>query len=169
MFDFALIVVLGVFLLSGSAWLISRCLPRRPTARHLVLSTALACCLLVPFLASAFTATGWTLVSLPLLPTSPLTDASQVKRTPVGSVPGAWPETRPLRAIRIDEEANRRASGPASTTDLDILKPITTTPGSGVDRSRRLEYRRVANSLAYRSIAATAIFVLGPRQRIFAR
>ena len=39
--DFALIVALGVTLLSGAAWVVSSRLPRKPATRHLVLLSAL--------------------------------------------------------------------------------------------------------------------------------
>jgi hypothetical protein len=41
-FDFAVIVAIGVPLQSGAAWLVSRYLPRKAAARHLVLSAPLA-------------------------------------------------------------------------------------------------------------------------------
>ena len=66
--DFFLIVALGVALLSGAAWIVSWRLPRQPAIRHLVLVSALFCCLGMPLLASIFTASGWALIAIPLLP-----------------------------------------------------------------------------------------------------
>ena len=66
--DFSLIVALGVTLLSSTAWAVSWLSPRKPATRHLVLLSALMCCLGVPVLAAVFTASGLTLISIPLLP-----------------------------------------------------------------------------------------------------
>ncbi len=70
--DFVLIVVFGVALLSGGAWLVSWRLPRRPATRHLVLVSAMVCCLAMPGLASLFTVSGLTLIAIPLLPAEPI-------------------------------------------------------------------------------------------------
>ncbi len=69
--DFLLIVAVGVTLLSSAAWVVAWRLPRRPATRHLVLASALICCLGMPLLASVFTASGFTLISIPLLPAQP--------------------------------------------------------------------------------------------------
>ena len=69
--DFFLILALGVTLLSGSAWVVAWRLPRRPATRHLVLCSALICCLAMPVLASVVTASGLMLIAIPLLPTGP--------------------------------------------------------------------------------------------------
>ncbi len=66
-----LIVALGVAVLSSAAWVVSWRLPRRPATRHLVLVSALFCCLGMPLLAMIFTATGWTLIAIPLLTDPP--------------------------------------------------------------------------------------------------
>jgi beta-lactamase regulating signal transducer with metallopeptidase domain len=65
--DVWLVVALGVTVTSGAAWLISRRLAGRAALRHLVLSSALVCCLAVPAAACFCAATGLTLISLPLL------------------------------------------------------------------------------------------------------
>ena len=73
--DFLLIVVLGVALLSTAAWAVARGLRREPAARHLVLVSALFCCLAMPPLAALVAASGRALVSIPLLRAEPdLTD-----------------------------------------------------------------------------------------------
>ena len=69
--DFLLIVVLGV----------ASCRPRRgpsrgrvtrkPASRHLVLFSALVCCLAMPALAAAFHRLGFTILAVPLLPPGP--------------------------------------------------------------------------------------------------
>ena len=66
--DFGLIVALGVTLLSGAAWIVASRLPRQPAARHLILVSALFCCLGMPVLAWIFSASGMTLFTIPLLP-----------------------------------------------------------------------------------------------------
>jgi beta-lactamase regulating signal transducer with metallopeptidase domain/thiol-disulfide isomerase/thioredoxin/protocatechuate 3,4-dioxygenase beta subunit len=69
--DFFLIVSTGVAFLSGAAWLAAWGLSRRPATRHLILVSALFCCLGMPALAMIFTAAGWALVAIPLLPPHP--------------------------------------------------------------------------------------------------
>ena len=93
--DFLLIVALGVTLLSTAAWAVARGLRREPAARHLVLVSALFCCLAMPPLAALFTASGWALVSIPLLPAEPdLTDREPARgATELGRCPGIG--TRP--------------------------------------------------------------------------
>jgi beta-lactamase regulating signal transducer with metallopeptidase domain/thiol-disulfide isomerase/thioredoxin/protocatechuate 3,4-dioxygenase beta subunit len=66
--DFLLIVALGVALLSTAAWVVAAGLRRKPAARHLVLLSALLCCLAMPALAALVAASGWALVAIPILP-----------------------------------------------------------------------------------------------------
>jgi len=66
--EFVLIVALGVTFLSTSAWVVASWLSRRAAARHLVLISALFGCLAMPVLAAAFSASGLTLIAIPLLP-----------------------------------------------------------------------------------------------------
>jgi beta-lactamase regulating signal transducer with metallopeptidase domain len=66
--EILLIVALGVLLLSTAAWVAAFLLPRKPAARHLVLVSALFGCLAMPVLAVAFSATGFALFAIPLLP-----------------------------------------------------------------------------------------------------
>ena len=65
--EFLLIVGSGVALLLTMAWIVASRLPQRPAARHLVLSSAIGGSLSVPLLAAAFSATGFTLIAVPLL------------------------------------------------------------------------------------------------------
>jgi beta-lactamase regulating signal transducer with metallopeptidase domain len=64
--DFLLAVALGVAVASSAAWLISR-LGGKAALRHLVLFSALICCLACPAAAWFFSAAGLTLVSIPIL------------------------------------------------------------------------------------------------------
>ena len=65
--DFLLVVTLGVALASSAAWLLSRRLAANAALRHLVLSSALVCCLASPVLVWFCSAAGVTLVSIPIL------------------------------------------------------------------------------------------------------
>jgi beta-lactamase regulating signal transducer with metallopeptidase domain len=65
--DFLLVVTLAVALASSAAWLISRRLAGKGALRHLVLFSALICCLASPAAASFCAATGLTLFSIPIL------------------------------------------------------------------------------------------------------
>jgi beta-lactamase regulating signal transducer with metallopeptidase domain/thiol-disulfide isomerase/thioredoxin len=131
-FDFALIVAIGVAVQSGAAWLVSRYLPRKAAARHLVLSAALAGCLAVPVLAAAFTASGWTLISVPLLPVTSAQDVGVVRPptpTPVGARPSARALARPVEAtVRalVPEPA-----GPVHVAERDRESRRTTLATSG--------------------------------------
>src|SRR5215831_5034738 len=92
--DFVLIVAFGVALLSGAAWIVSWRLPRKPAARHLVLVSAMICCLAMPALASVVTASGWTLIAIPLLPANPAErdwDSARVMAVDARTLLGASP------------------------------------------------------------------------------
>ena len=80
--EFFLIVTLGVVFLSTAAWVVAWRLPKKPAARHLVLVSALFGCLAMPLMATAFSASGVTLISIPLLPAkSHETDSSMARGT----------------------------------------------------------------------------------------
>jgi beta-lactamase regulating signal transducer with metallopeptidase domain/thiol-disulfide isomerase/thioredoxin/protocatechuate 3,4-dioxygenase beta subunit len=125
--DFFLIVALGVTLLSSAAWVISWRLPRRPATRHLVLSSALMCCLGIPLLASVCLESGWTLISIPLLPARP-------------AEPG--PDLAPAEPVRVP--ATRQSSGdhlrtaiePSDLARLDLPHRDVTQPGPGMTTDR---------------------------------
>ncbi len=65
--DSLLVVTLGVALTSGAAWIIARRLTGQAALRHLVLFSALICCLAFPVVVSLCAAAGLTLVSFPVL------------------------------------------------------------------------------------------------------
>ena len=66
--EWFLVVLLGVALLSSAGWLSVRRLTGTPATRHLVLFSALSCCLTLPALAWVLSASGLTLFSIPILP-----------------------------------------------------------------------------------------------------
>ena len=66
--EFLVIVALGVALLSSAGWLISRRLTGKPALRHLVLLSALICCLVMPVLAGVSSALKVTLITIAVLP-----------------------------------------------------------------------------------------------------
>jgi beta-lactamase regulating signal transducer with metallopeptidase domain len=123
--DVFLIVAIGATLLSSAAWLVARRLPRRPAARHLVLASSLICCLLMPALASIFTATGWTLIAIPILPAK--ADALGVAGVRFDRGPARWragdgphaataprPIGSPVDAPVLLTDKGRRGPAPAS-------------------------------------------------------
>jgi hypothetical protein len=68
--DLVLIIALGVALLSSAAWAVSWHLSRKPATRHLVLVSAMICCLAMPVLAWVFAVSGFSLITIPLLSAS---------------------------------------------------------------------------------------------------
>ncbi len=66
--EFLLTVAVGVALLSSAGWLVSRRLISKPAPRHLVLLSALICCLALPVLAGVSSALGLSLVTIRVLP-----------------------------------------------------------------------------------------------------
>ncbi|MEJ7638010.1 MAG: hypothetical protein WKF75_08530 [Singulisphaera sp.] len=136
-FDFSLMIALGVTLLSGVAWAASRGLPRKPATRHLILSSALICCLGMPVLAAAFTVSGWTLISIPLLPGDAGRDVDTLRpdsTRPGGNRLGASPEGRPLRLVWQEPTPSRSGR-------VGWRRRIGTS-GSRPRRSRRIRRRR---------------------------
>ena len=65
--EFLLVVALGVALASSAAWFLSRRLAGKAALRHLVLFSALVCCLALPVLTWLFAAAGLNVVSIPIL------------------------------------------------------------------------------------------------------
>jgi beta-lactamase regulating signal transducer with metallopeptidase domain len=101
--EFFLVVVLGVALASSAAWLISRRLVGNAALKHLVLMSSLVGILALPIMAWLFTATGLTLISIPIFGEGVV---------PTGSEP-----------MQIDTDANR--TQPAPSTDP---RPVATAP-----------------------------------------
>jgi beta-lactamase regulating signal transducer with metallopeptidase domain len=65
-FEFMLVVSVGIVILSSAGWIIARCLPRRPAARHLVLLAALIASVLLPALGSVCAVIGFEMLSIPI-------------------------------------------------------------------------------------------------------
>ncbi len=128
--DFFLIVAIGVTLLSAAAWVVAWRLPRRPATRHLVLASAMICCLAMPALASVFAASGWALIAIPLLPAGrasdstpmPSVDARATRATPQLDAQAALPWASPFGL----EPGHPRALLGPSPSGLD---PSHTGPG----------------------------------------
>ncbi len=99
--DFFLVVTLGVALASSAAWLLSRRLTANAALRHLVLFTALICCLASPAVAWFCCATGLTLVSIPILREEQGKTASavtQIETDPVWASPRQSTDPPPVAA-----------------------------------------------------------------------
>jgi len=164
--DFALIVALGVTLLSGVAWAVSWLLPRKPATRHLVLLSALICCLAMPVLAAVFTASGLTLISIPLLPASADRDVMRLQPNSSRSDrPGTRVQSQPFGFAR--QEFDQKTIGPdqVATTDRDFPKPAETLATNPRQTQTRVELeRRQAGARAgspgpYR-VAATLLLIV---------
>ncbi len=78
--DLLLVVSLAAALASSAAWLLSRRLADKAALRHLVLYSALVCCLASPALAWFCSAAGLTLISIPVLCEEQAGTADGVKR-----------------------------------------------------------------------------------------
>ena len=167
--DFLLIVSLGVALLSSTAWLVAWCLPRQPATRHLVLVSALICCLGMPVLASVFTASGWTLIAIPLLPARPLeTDSAlagvpAVHSRPVDSalqpdVPVALRGASPFVLDRGHPRAEKPRVGPAK---IGSGKPVGLHDrGQVVNRTEWPRSYRAAATLAFLTWVCVSVLML---------
>jgi hypothetical protein len=99
--DFLLAVTLVVALASSAAWLLSRRLAGKAALRHLVLFSALVCCLASPPAAWFCAATGLTLVSIPIFREEQgrvASGATQVETDPVGMPPRQPTDPPPVAA-----------------------------------------------------------------------
>jgi beta-lactamase regulating signal transducer with metallopeptidase domain/thiol-disulfide isomerase/thioredoxin/uncharacterized GH25 family protein len=127
--DFFLIVALGVTLLSTVAWVVAWRLPTRPAIRHLVLVSALICCLSMSILASVCTALGWTLIAIPLLPAQPVGRDSESARVmavdPRVAHPLHQPDGPTLKSRFSPQLAGSEALLGASPFGLDPIHPAS--------------------------------------------
>ncbi len=129
-FDFFLIVALGVALLSGAAWVVSWRLPRRPATRHLVLSSALICCLGMPLLASVFTASGMMLIAIPLLPAQPVGPSPHLDRREPLRMPAPWQQASDNPRIAIESQPiGVRTDAGTMTALATIQRPTPASSG----------------------------------------
>jgi hypothetical protein len=114
--EFFLVVALRVMFLSVAAWAVAWRLAKKPAARHLVLISALFGCLAMPVMATAFSAWGLTLISIPLPPAKRYeTDASLAPATLMPApAPGYLASKRPPRLTdgeRVAVALSRSADG----------------------------------------------------------
>lgn len=159
--DFLLVVTLGVALASSAAWLISRRLAGKAALRHLVLFSALICCLASPAVAWFCAAAGLTLVSIPILRGEQGRMASgvtQIETDPVGMPPRRSTDPPPVAGglplphtnTTIDQSADV-AVAPAANQS-----PATSTPSApDVQRAGGL----AGTLVSFRGIATGAMFV----------
>jgi hypothetical protein len=121
-------VFIGVALASTIGWLISLALPRSAARRHLVLTTALAACLLWPIACGVRWGTRWTLVAIPgAAPVSgPASNATAFSEPPLQG--GA--DAREHDAVAMEprgaqkhtddsKQGKREGGGTALLTELD--------------------------------------------------
>jgi beta-lactamase regulating signal transducer with metallopeptidase domain/thiol-disulfide isomerase/thioredoxin/uncharacterized GH25 family protein len=164
--DFALIVAFGVTLLSGGAWAASWLLPRKPATRHLVLVSALICCLAMPVLAAVFTASGLTLISIPLLPAG--TDREVGRLQPDwlrNDRPGTKTQGSSFEFVAQQYDQLTIGLDQADKTDQHVKKPAETLAANATERQTRVEpeQRRAgdrAGSPAPYRVAATLLLIV---------
>jgi beta-lactamase regulating signal transducer with metallopeptidase domain/thiol-disulfide isomerase/thioredoxin len=160
--EFFLIVALGVVFLSTAAWVVARRLPKKPATRHLVLVSALFGCLALPVMATAFSASRLTLISIPLLPSrSNETDSS---------VAPAMPVSRYMSANRLPRPTNGQGV-PVNLSRPDDRKPendrraTAATPPRPVSAQAELPQQRspyrTERFLPYRASATLVLMVWG--------
>jgi beta-lactamase regulating signal transducer with metallopeptidase domain len=165
--DFLLAVILGVALASSTAWFISRRLAGKAALRHVVLSSALLCCLASPAVAWFCHAGGLTLVSLPMLRAEQERIASVIPTCgpdPVGVPAGQCID--PSAAATGVPLTNASKSTPTNTTfgrsaDVGLCCPVeqgpaTLTPSKSDSPSIGSP---AATSLSFHGIATVAMFV----------
>ena len=169
-FDSALIVASGVTLLSGAAWTVSRWLPRKPAARHLVLASALAGCLAVPVLTLAFLVSEWSLISVPLLPIGKPRNIRVVRPTTpttVGIRPAALSASPSVDAVLPKLDPERAEPVQVATADRESRPKTLATPklrSTVHDAEHRTE--RAGRLATYRRVATAAIIDVDLRQRL---
>jgi beta-lactamase regulating signal transducer with metallopeptidase domain/thiol-disulfide isomerase/thioredoxin/protocatechuate 3,4-dioxygenase beta subunit len=132
--DLLLIVALGVALVSSAAWAVSAGLRGKPAARHLVLFSALLCCLTMPALATLTAASGWALVAIPILPTRPELPVRQLARRGAELARVSWsrdPAIDRTHSAIEGEPVGIRQSAPGTTNRRDAVQPAT-SPASVV-------------------------------------
>jgi beta-lactamase regulating signal transducer with metallopeptidase domain len=130
--DCFLVMTLGVALFSTAGWLLSLRLTRMPATRHLVLFSALICCLALPALVWACAASGMTLISIPILPAEQA--EAQVGLVAIAPTPGSMPRQR-----FTDDPRTKIERGAPAPWRLD-LPPVDSAPVSlnrneSIDRS----------------------------------
>jgi beta-lactamase regulating signal transducer with metallopeptidase domain len=156
-----LAATLAVVLVSSTAWLLSRRLSGKAALRHLVLFSALICCLAAPVLAWFCAAAGVTLVSISIPDTQQAGMTATVNPIEVNR---AW--TPPPKANDPRPTAAESPSPQANATPGQNAKSVV--PFKSAERSaksspdqpnvRRTD-SRPATMLTIREIATAAIFI----------
>ena len=165
-FDFSLIVALGVTLLSGAAWTVSWLLRRKPAIRHLVLLSALICCLGIPVLAAVCIASGLTLISIPLLPASAERDVVRIQSDSArGDLFGRRLQSQSFGFAGSESDQKAIGPGEVATTDRTVpkpAKPFVKNPAqtqTSVEPERQQAGDRAGSPAPYR-VAATLLLML---------
>ena len=143
----AMLILVGVTLVSTLGWLVGLCCSRSAARRHLVLSSTLAACLLLPMAMSVRSNTDWTLLAVrtevqaggseataaipPIAGSSP----ERVAAPPAPAQEQAVVKTgiQPLVEVAGEPAANNKASAPSPERDL----PRAETSRANTDDSRQ--------------------------------
>lgn len=155
--DFLLPVAAEVAIVSSTAWLVSRRLAHDAALRHLVLFSALICCLAIPVVTGVCAAAGLTLVSIPILngEQSPMPSAvAEVEfdqqgmqpRLQSDPLPVAAEQPLPLTNVAVDKSAHVAAH---SAANQSRTAPVPSEPNAqrGIGQSEtRVSFRGLATS-----------------------
>jgi beta-lactamase regulating signal transducer with metallopeptidase domain/thiol-disulfide isomerase/thioredoxin/protocatechuate 3,4-dioxygenase beta subunit len=154
--EFLLIVALGVTLVSSVAWMVSVRMARHPACRHLVLISALLCCLSMPLQAALLSSCGWTLLSVPILPAEPPQWKPDLARDgfPAVARPKGLESTdaggEPARLPR-PEPGPQAAAKPMLAPKPPALteQPAFTTPSIVPSVGRAVSFREIATLILF--------------------
>ena len=153
--DFLLVVTLGVALASSAAWLISRRLAGKAALRHLVLFTALICCLASPAVAWFCAAAGLTLVSIPILgeeQRSMSAELTQIEAGLVWTTPQQSTDPPPVAAAlplphtntTTDQSANVAAARGAEQSPAASMPSVPDVSRTGSPAEPLISFRGIA-------------------------
>ena len=168
--EFFLIVSIGVVCLSTVAWGVARRLRRVPAARHLVLLSALFGCLAMPIMAMVFSASGLTVISIPLLPTqpngiessNPASDPIAIRRPTYAA--GTPPPTLTVGSLAgVDLPRSAEASPcPNDSRQPDVAVTFREQPVSAQSGTQmRIDIHRAEWSLRYHAYATLVLIAWG--------
>ncbi|MGC1276042.1 MAG: M56 family metallopeptidase [Planctomycetaceae bacterium] len=155
--EFVLVVTLGVTLVSSVAWLVAKRLAGNAAVRHLVLFSALVCCLASPTLSWFCEATGLALVSVPLFrgeqtQTSPMVTSSEAgpiclsTGMPTASPPITASNAAAATAMPVLMAACCPETSENATNQVSVTSTIATADVQPIDgtASVRVSFRGVA-------------------------
>ena len=143
--DFLLVVILTVTLASSTAWLISRRLAGNAAIRHLVLLSALLCCLASPAVAWFCSATGLKLISLPILRAEEarmVPGVTQMETAPVCDPPRSPPQrsTDPPADVAEQLLPATHASTPMNATNCACPVAASAAPTNDNRQARPIPH-----------------------------